>query len=306
MRTLELNGHTVEISKDEKILFPDVGITKGDLAGYYRDIAEVLLPHLRDRALVMQRFPDGIDHEGFYHKDVPDHFPDWIRTVTLAKEDGNVRYAVADDAATLVYLADQGCITPHAWLSRVDQPDRSDMLVFDLDPENNDRQAIREAARAVRELMEEIGLAAYVKTTGSRGLHVIAPLDRVADFDTVRQFARDMAAELAARHPESLTTEQRREKRHGRIFLDTLRNAYGQTVAPPYAVRPLAGAPVATPLDWDELGGYDDISLRYTLKTILRRLGQKEDPWKTIRRHARSLKGPREQLDALLKECDDD
>jgi bifunctional non-homologous end joining protein LigD len=299
--TLRLGRYTVELSNEDKVLFPDAEITKGDLVGYYRDVAEVILPHVRERAITMRRLPDGINGKSFYQKEVPDYFPEWIDTATLAKEGGEVTHVVANKSATLVYLANQACITPHIWLSRADKPDHPDMIVFDLDPSEHDFEAVCDAARAVRDVFEELGLAAFVKTTGSRGLHVVSPLDRRADFDTVRQFAQDVARVLAARDSKRLTIEARKNKRRGRLFLDTVRNAYAQNIAPPYAVRSREGAPVATPIEWDEVDGSENISQRYTLKNIFKRLNQKGDPWKEIRRSARSLKTPRRRLDELLE-----
>ena len=266
-----------------------------------RDIAETMLANVRERAISMERFPDGIEGKRFFQKETPDYFPDWIDTVTLEKEGGKVTHVVANNSATLVYLANQACITPHTWLSRTDKPEHPDMVVFDLDPPKDDFRVLSDAARAVRDLLEELGLAAFVKTTGSRGLHVVSPLDRCADFDTVRQFAQDMARILATRNPESLTIEPRKDKRRGRLFLDTARNAYAQNAAPPYTVRPREGAPVATPIEWEEVGGPGNISQRYTVKNIFKRLGQKSDPWHGIGRFARSLKEPRRRLEGVME-----
>jgi len=296
----------VETSHEDKLYFPGDGLTKGDLLDYYAGVAEVMLPHLEGRPVTMHRFPDGIDGESFYHKEAPDYFPDWIERVTVKKEGGTVHHILVEKAAALVYIANQGCIVPHVWLSRKDRLHHPDQLIFDLDPPDGDFAAVREAARELRELLEDLGLAVFVKTTGSRGLHVLAPLDRSADFDAVRAFARDAARVLAARHPDRLTTEVRKEKREGRLFLDTARNAYAQTAVAPYAVRALPGAPVAAPLDWEGLGDSSLDARRYTLRNIRRRLGQREDPWKGLMRHAHSLTRPREKLDRLLAELPDE
>lgn len=292
--------HRVEVSNTDKVFFPDSAITKGDLIDYYEAIAETMLPYLRGRPMAMHRFPDGIQGEGFYQKDAPDYFPEWIRRVTVKKEGGTVTHVVCENAATLVYLADQACIAPHVWLSRVDKLNNPDLLVFDLDPPDGEFAAVRFAARASRDLLEELGLAVFVQTTGSRGLHVVVPLDRSADFDAVRSFAQGVAELLARREPKRLTTEQHKEQRGKRVFLDTGRNSYAQTFVAPYAVRPRPGAPVATPLNWNELGQVD--AQRYNLRNILRRLGQKDDPWKGMARHARSLKQPARRLEGLLSE----
>jgi bifunctional non-homologous end joining protein LigD len=247
---MKVGRRTVEIGNPDKLLFPAAGVTKLELAEYYRDVSGVLLPHVRDRFVSMHRFPDGIEAEGFYQKNVPDYFPDWIRTEDVRKEDGTLRQLVIEDAATLVFLADQACITPHVWLSRTDRPRHPDRLVFDLDPPGTDSAAefkqVCWAARRIREVLRQLKLPGYVQTSGSRGLHIHVPLDRGAGFDTVRAFARDMADLLARRHPARLTTEQRKKKRGDRIFLDVQRNAYGQTVVAPYAVPARPSPPPST------------------------------------------------------------
>lgn len=300
-RTIDLDGQTITLERLGKVLFPDDEITKGDLIDYYRRIAPAALPYLRERPLTMQRFPDGIAAQGFYQKEAPDYFPDWIRRVSIRVEedDEDQDQVVCDDAATLVYLANQAVITPHIWLSRTDKLDQPDKMIFDFDPADDDFDPIRWAARTMRAFLEEVGLQSFVMTTGSRGLHVVVPLDRSQDFDTVRKFARDCAEIVAGRHPERLTTAMRKEQREGRLFLDYLRNAYAQNSVAPYAVRALPGAPVATPLDWQEL---DDSSLHartYTMGNIFRRLGQKEDPWRDMMGHAQDLKQATQRLDQV-------
>ncbi len=284
--TIEVDGHEIALSNREKLFFPDAGITKGNIVDYYRRIGEVALTHYRDRPLSMQRFPDGIAAEGFFQKNAGDYFPDWIETADLAKEDGTVRHVVANSSATLVYLADQGMITPHLGLSRVDAIDTPDRLVFDLDPSDGDFAKVQAAARYVRAALDEMSAPAFVQTTGSRGLHVVVPLDRSAGFDAVREAARRIAGTLAARYPDALTVAQRKAKRGSRIYLDTARNAYGQTAVGPYGVRALPGAPVATPLDWSEALAVDMTPRKYTIANIFRRLGNKDDPWAGISRAA--------------------
>ncbi|HUF89881.1 MAG TPA: non-homologous end-joining DNA ligase [Gemmatimonadota bacterium] len=298
--TLRFGPYSVEVSSLDKVLFPDVGVTKGDLIDHYRAVAARMLPFLRDRPVSMQRFPDGIDAGGFYQKEAPDYFPGWIRRVTVKKEGGTVEHVVCDNEATLVYLANQACITPHVWLSRADEIDRPDRLIFDLDPPDEEFELVRFAAREMRELLRELGLDPYVMATGGRGLHLVVPLDRSADFDTVRAFARDVTGTLAARHDDRLTIETRKNKRRGRLFLDYLRNAYAQTGVPPYAVRPRPGAPVAVPLDWDELPDPDLRGDAYHTRNVRTRLGRGDDPWKGMGRHARSLSTPRRKLDQML------
>jgi bifunctional non-homologous end joining protein LigD len=300
-RSVKVGRRTVEVSNPDKVLYPDDGITKGDLVDYYRRVAEFMLPHLRDRPVAMERYPDGIDGQRIFQKDVPDHFPDWIDRVKVEKEGGELQQVVCEGAATLAYLANQACITPHVWLSRADRPDHPDQLIFDLDPAGDDFEEARVAALWLRSLLEELELPSYAKTTGGKGIHLTVPLDRRADFDTVRGFARDVAEELARRHPDRLTTEQRKDKRKGRLYLDAMRNAYAQTAVPPYAVRARPGATVAAPLDWSEV---EDGSLRpsrFTISSILDRLEQADDPWKDLRRR-RSLSRARRRLNALIGE----
>lgn len=214
------------MSRPGKHLFPEEGITKADLVDYYRTVAPRMLPHLRGRPLMLERHPDGIDAGGFMQKDLPEYFPDWVHHAELPKSDGRVTCVICDDTATPAYLASQACITPHRFLSRVDRPDHPDRLLFDLDPARDDFAPVRDAARQLRRLLEEVGLPSAVMTTGSRGLHVLVPLDRRAPFDDVRAFARDLAQLLASRHPDTLTTEARKKARRGRLHLDIQRNAY--------------------------------------------------------------------------------
>lgn len=282
----------VAIPRPDKQLYP--GIIKRDVADYYADIAEHMLPHLSGRPVNMQRFPDGIDGEGFYEKRLPDHFPDWVGSTTVETADGPQRQVVVDDARTLVHLAGQACLTPHTWLSRVPELGRPDQLVFDLDPSDGDLALVRRAARAVADLLDSVGLSSYLKTTGSRGYHVLVPLQPEEDFDSVRAFARRAADLVAEQEPGSFTTEQRKDKRGDRVFFDVLRNGYGQTAVPPYALRARPGAPVATPIDWDELSRVEPD--RFTIESVRRRLRQREDPWRGVRRHAQKLARARQRL----------
>ncbi len=289
----------MKISKPDKVLFARVGITKADLAGYYERISKVMLPHVGGRPISMQRFPDGVEAHGFYHKDAPAHFPDWIERVTVPKRGGSVTHVVISNADTLVYLANQACITPHIWLSRKDELGRPDRLVFDLDPSDGDFSRVRRAAIDLGELLEQLGLAPFAMTTGSRGLHVWVPLRRGPDFEAVRSFARDVAEVMVDRHPDELTLEARKAKRGNRILIDVLRNGYAQTAVPPYAVRPRPTAPVATPLRWSELSDSRLRPDKFTVANVERRVARLSDPWKGISRHARSLTAPQKKLGRL-------
>jgi bifunctional non-homologous end joining protein LigD len=291
----------VETTHPERVLFPEDGITKGDIVEYYRRVAPIMVPHLRGRPLMLERYPEGIARPGVYQKEAPAHFPDWVHRVEVPKEGGTVTHVVCNDEETLVYLANQGCLTFHAWLSRADRIYHPDQLIFDLDPPGDDCfDTVRAAARHLREILEALGLVPFVKTTGSRGLHVVVPLDRSATFDETRAFARDVAALLVAGDPGRLTTEVRKAKRGGRVFVDVLRNGYAQTAVAPYSVRARAGAPVATPLGWEEVKSRLD-PRRYTIRNLFRRLGRKPDPWLDMADHARALEPARRRLEPRLR-----
>jgi bifunctional non-homologous end joining protein LigD len=296
---VEVAGRTIEVSRPDKVLFPGDGTTKADLVEHYVRVAEVMFPHVRDRPVAMKRFPDGIRGQMFFQKQVPEHFPDWIPRVRVRTEEkGTQQHVVVGDMATLVYLAEQACIEPHTWLSRADRLDHPDQMVFDLDPSTEELGPVRDCARTIRDALEQVGLTPYLKTSGSKGFHVAVPLDRAADFDTVRAFARGVAEVVASGDSERFTTEQRKGKRKGRVYIDVMRNAYLQTAIPPYAVRALPGAPVATPLEWNELGRVKPQT--FTTANLFRRLAQRDDPWKGMERRAHSI-GDREDLLAKLR-----
>jgi bifunctional non-homologous end joining protein LigD len=268
---------SVTITHPDKALFPD-GLTKAGLASYYERVAEVMLPHVRGRPLHMQRFPDGIDGRELQQKQVPDYFPGFVDRVEVPRRrGGTVTHATIESTDTLVYLAGQACVTPHVWLSRADRLECPDQLIFDLDPPGGDLGPARDAARRLRSLLDEAKLTSFLKSTGSRGYHVVAPLDRSRSFEHVRAFARDVASELADRVPDRFTVEQRIAARQGRLYLDTARNGYAQTAVAPYAVRAIDGAPVACPLEWDELGRVDPQG--FTVRNLFRRLARRADPW---------------------------
>ena len=296
--TIRAGRRRVRISNSGRVMFPDVKLTKLDLARHYADVAPAMLPHVRQRPLALQSFPQGVVGNGFFLKDAPRHFPDWIARVAVPKrEGGTIHHLLANNAAALVYLAGQNAITLHIWTSRADMLERPDRLVFDLDPPSGRRFAdVRAAARELGALLRDLGLAPFAMTTGSRGIHVVTPLRRNQDYEAVRSFARRVALVAAAGNPAALTVEQRVAKRGGRIFIDVGRTAYGQHAVAPYSVRALPRAPVATPLEWEEL---DDRRLDpqgWSVANIARRLADRGDPWAAIARHAGSLRAATQDL----------
>ncbi len=290
MSSLRIGPHEISISNPDRIFFPRDGLTKMDVIDYYARIAEYLLPHTRERPLSMERYPDGIGREGFYQKEIPDYFPSWIDRVRVDLKDGGSQLQVTgDQAATLVFIAEQACITPHTWMSRRGHLNVPDKMIFDLDPPATDFEPVRKAAFLVREFASELGLPSSVMTTGSHGLHIVIPLIQSENFTVVRSFAHEMAESLASRHAKTLTTEIRKEKRQGRVFIDVLRNAYAQTSVPPYALRARDGAPVATPIAWDELEDPGLHAGSFTVRNIFDRLETLPDPWKGLHEQSISL-----------------
>ncbi|NGO74671.1 ATP-dependent DNA ligase [Streptomyces sp. YC504] len=293
-QSLRVGRRTLTLHRQDKTLLPagDTGdpITKGDLVAYHREIAPFMLPHLRGRPLMLERLPDGLDGARIMQKNVPAYFPEWIRRVKVPKEGGSVVHPVCDDTATLVYLADQAAITLHRWQSRASGIRHPDRVVFDLDPAGDDDfEAVRSAARQVRDLLDRIGLACGAMTTGSRGLHVVAVLKGRHTFDDVHDFAKEAAETLAAAHPDRLTTAMRKEDRGARLYLDVQRNAYAQTAVTPYTVRAKPGAPVATPIAWDQLDDPDLTARRWTIDNVVDQA--RTDPWAGLARKGRAL-GP--------------
>ena len=292
-------GKKVSLSKPGKLLFPGESVTKADLADYYLSVAELALPLWRDRPVTLQRFPDGIEEEGYYQKKLPEHTPDWVARVSLKAEKGKVTYLLVQDKATLVYLVGQGAVTPHLGLSRRDCIDHPDRMIFDLDPCDEDFRKVQKVARALKELLARLKVKSFVQTTGSRGLHLFLPLDRSANFDQARRLARTIAERVVRDIPELATLEHRKSKRGDKVFIDYLRNAYGQTSAAPYAVRAKPGAPIATPLDWREALSREMTPQRYRIDNIARRLAHKKDPWAGMRRHAVSVRAIEKRLTRL-------
>lgn len=299
---MEIEGHDIQLKHLDKVFFPKPGLTKGDLVTYYQTVAPVMVPLIKDHPISMQRFPDGLKGEGFFNKDTPDYFPDWIRRVPFPKrEGGRFDAPVIDSAAVLVFLANQAVITPHLYLSRVDDLEHPDRMIYDLDPPHEDRDysGVRKAALDIRGVMEELDLKCWVQTTGSHGFHVVIPLDRSMTFDEVREFAQDVSRLLIQRNEGVYTLEDHIGERKGRIFLDTLRNSYGATAVAPYAVRARPEASVATPVDWAEVEA--GVNPRdWTIQNLPQRLATREDPWKELSAHPQHLQSRWEKLRNLL------
>jgi bifunctional non-homologous end joining protein LigD len=293
---VRVDRQEIEISRPEKVLFPEDGITKGELIEYYARIAPYILPHLRDRPLTLERYPNGINAKRFFQKEVSSYFPQWLRRVTVEKVGGTVTHVVCNDTATLVYIANQACVTPHIFLSRVDKLDVPDQLVLDLDPQGENFELVRSTALASKQLLDDLALPAFLKTTGSRGLHVVVPLQRREDYDAVRTFAREMAAVIVSQAPKERTMEPLKANRGDRVFIDTNRNGYAQLVAPAYAVRARRGAPVSVPLDWSELKQKDMQSNSITIRNIFDRLERVKDPWPDFWRMGVALSKARRKL----------
>ncbi len=294
----------VNLSKPDKVLFPatadEEAITKADLFDYASRIADRMIPLIHDRPAVLQRFPDGIDGDGWYQKHTPKHFPDWIPTVTLPKRGGGtVRHPVIDSADALQYVVNQGTVSVHVLGGTVERPDVPAELLIDLDPSIDDPAQVIDATGAVRQLLDDLDVTGFVKTTGSRGVHVHVPLRGDARFDAVGALGHHLGALLARRHPDLLTVEFSKQDRGDRLFVDTLRNAPAQHAVAPYTLRPRPGAPVAVPMRWDEIDS-TWTAASTPLRTLFRRLGAlRLDPWADLEDHRVEAATIAERLAAL-------
>ncbi len=279
------------ITHPEKIMFPADGITKGELASYYEAIAPVMLPHLRRRPITMERYHRGISSPGFFQKDVSKGFPEWLKRVEVPKHGGTVNHPIANDSRSLLWLANQNSITIHVWPSRAPNLYNPDICVFDLDPSNEDEpERLARAALNLRDLLDELGLPSWIKTSGSKGFHIAVPLDGKSDFGVVAGFAHQVGKILVMRDPENLTQEFSKVDRGGRILVDTGRNGYSATFAATYTVRAKPGAPVSAPCTWEELERGDVGPKTFTLRTMAQRIDAVGDLWAEMLRKRRSLK----------------
>lgn len=287
------------ITHPEKVLFPEDGITKGDLAAYYEAMAPVILPHLRGRPVTMERYPAGIGEKGFWQKDVSKGFPSWLQRVEVPKKDGVVHHPVVTDTRSLLWVTNQNTITQHVWTSRMPHLHRPDLCVFDLDPSKDDVAAVRAAAIGLRDLLSELGLPSWVKTTGSKGFHIVVPIDGKTDIAVVARFANAVGALFVSLAPDRLTQEFSKVDRRGRIYMDTGRNGYGATFAAAYTVRAKRGAPVSAPCTWEEIERGEVHPGTFTLRNMPDRVAKVGDVWADMRRRGRSLKRPMEKLRRL-------
>jgi bifunctional non-homologous end joining protein LigD len=282
--TVEVAGREVRLTNLDKVFWADEAITKGDLIQYYADVAPVLLPHIRDRAMVMKRYPHGAAGEFFFMKRAPVPRPDWIRTCSIEHESGNIiDFPVIDDVPSLLWVINLGCIDLNQWYAKCDDVDRPDYLHFDLDPgEGASWDRVLECGRIVHEALDALKMPSVVKTTGSRGLHVYVPLVRGPVQKDVWTFAKALAVELAARHPALMTAEYRVAKRpRGRVLVDYNQNAWGRTLASIYSVRPRPLAPVSAPVTWKEI----DKGVRiedFRIDNVRARIAKVGDLWKPL------------------------
>lgn len=300
---IKVGSRSVKLTNPDKVLFKKAQITKQQFVQYYKKIAKIMLVHIKNRPITMQRFPNGPTGTIFYQKDAGGYVADWIDLQPIQKKNGEtVDYILANNEASIIYLANLVCV-PHVWLSRAPKLNYPDRMIFDFDPSAGVGFAmVRWAAREVKKVLESIGLKPFVMTTGSRGVHVVVPIKRTIDFDTVRACAQDIANYLVKKYPKKLTLEMHKAKRGKRIFVDTLRNSWGSTAVAPYAVRALEGAPIATPITWQELGAVTP--QKYTIKNIFSRISREGDIWKNIEKSAKGLSAARKKLDTLIDQED--
>jgi bifunctional non-homologous end joining protein LigD len=289
------------ISHPEKVLFPGEGITKGELASYYEKVAPIMLPHIRRRPITMERYHRGIAAPGFFQKDVSKGFPEWLKRVEVPKHGGTVHHPIANDTKSLLWLANQNSITIHVWPSRAPNLYNPDICVFDLDPSREDElDVLSAAALKVRDLLAELGLPSWIKTSGSKGFHIAVPLDGKSDFGTVAQFAHRIGRVLVQRDPDNLTQEFSKADRGGRILVDTGRNGYSATFAAAYTIRAKPGAPVSAPCSWEEVERRKVGPRSFTLRTMDQRIVDVGDLWLEMLRSKRSLLRPIERLRQMI------
>jgi bifunctional non-homologous end joining protein LigD len=288
------------ITHPDKLLFPADGITKGELAAYYEAAAPVLLPHLAGRPLTLERYPAGIEAKGFIQKDVSRGFPEWLQRLEVPKKDGVLHQVLVSDARSLAWVVNQNTITPHVPTSRAPSLDVPDLCVFDLDPSRDEPAALRAAALGVRDLLLELGLSSWVKTSGSKGFHIVVPLDGHASFEHSWRFSHGAGALLVKRRPELFTQEFLKVERGDRILIDTGRNGFGATFASAYAVRARPGAPVSAPCSWAEIESGQIAPRSVLLRSLRERLDRGGDVWAGLYEQGQALEPALARLEGLL------
>jgi bifunctional non-homologous end joining protein LigD len=294
---MNINEHEIKISHPHKKLFKDV--SKEQLIEYHQRMASRMLPYMKNRPITMERYPDGIDTDGFYMKAKPDYFPDWIKTIDVdKKEGGTLKQIICDSEETLIYLINQGTITCHAWLSSKSHLNQPDRMVFDLDPSTDNDWKVKKAALTLKAVLDAYDIKSFPMTTGSRGLHVWVPIEPDHDFNQIHKLALSLAKKAVQKAPDLLTIELRKDQRGNKVFIDTLRNAYGQTSVVPYSIRALPQVSIACPLKWKELENRTFKPRRYTIHNIFYRLGQLEAVWDTFNQSNQQIR----DLDDLLEE----
>lgn len=300
----DVGGRKIRLRNLTKVFYPREGYTKADVLNYYDAVADLLVPHLRDRPLALRRYPDGIEAPYFFQKDAPQGLPEWIRTERIQEDEGGrpKRYVIGADRATLLYLANLGCIDQNPWMSRVGSLDHPDWMLIDLDAQECGFDRIVEAALLVRRKLEQVGLTGYPKTTGGDGMHIYVPLEPVYRYEQTRALAEILARLLAAERPDLFTVPRAvaaREK--GKVYFDYLQNGRGKTISAPYVLRPYAGAPVATPLEWPEVvAGLSPA--QFHLRNALERFERRGDLFEGVLRKPQRLEAAMEKLDRMVRE----
>lgn len=302
-RHMNVDGHNIELSSMDKVLFPEKNITKAGLIDYYSNIAPYMVALVQDRPVSLQRFPSGIGKKGFFQKEIPDYFPDFVKRVKIEYSDAEDKTQLCvNNRATLIYLANSTAIIIHNWLSCVGHLRRPDRLVFDLDPsEEGEWPKMVKAAKCLKALCEELKLKPYVMTTGSKGMHIVIPIEAEQTFKELKPFLKQLQEILVKRWPKDLTLEFMKKKRKGRILVDIWRNSYGQTAVAPYSVRKMQNATVAAPVSWEELEEKNMHPQRYTIHNMLERLKQQGNPWEDIDQYKGSVEKAQQLLDEMEK-----
>ncbi len=279
------------IVNPDKILYPKLKITKKELINYYSNISKRMLPHLKNRYLSVQRFPNGIDKPGFFQKNTPNYYPEWIKT----KRDKDTEYSICDDEECLLYMANQATLVFHSWLSSKNEPQKPDKIIFDLDPIEVDFDYVRKGALAIKKLLEP-ELRTFIMTTGSKGFHIVSPIKPEMDFEEVKEITRKVAGIIVRLNPDRFTLEMRKIKRKGKVFIDFHRNTESQTAVVPYSLRTNEDATIAMPFDWTDIK--KTTPQKFNIKNYKKYL--KKDPWKNYSKSSKSIKALKKKIEKLI------